>query len=174
MPAVYIITRFLTFPGAMIRGFWEHMVCRIYGVPVEDNRLIRRDEMSSHIEHELFPTASGAFAIGFIPAFMNAFLAFLLTIPSVLCVFVFEMSGTLVTVVGIISYWLAFSLYVNSYPTVEDALNMKEKVYKQGGIIKKILYAPGFLGCYVGAYAEKYCITFLLAVVGMFALIFGF
>jgi len=164
MTAIYIITRYLTFPGAMVRGFWEHLICRICGVPVEDNRLIRRDELSSHIEHELFPNARGAFAICFVPAFMNSFLAFLLVVPSILSVFYFDLSGVLIKIVGIIAYWFALSLYVNSYPLVEDALEMKEKVYKEGSIIQKIFYAPGFLGCYIGAYLEKYCITFLIAV----------
>ena len=143
-------------------------------MPVEDNRLIRKDELSSHIEHELIKTPSGAFAICFIPALMNAFLALLLAIPPVLYIFAFGMSNVLVNIVCAIAYWFSFSLYVNSYPLVEDALNMKEQVYKHGNILQKILFAPGFLGCYVGAYAEKYCITFLLAVLGLIALIVHF
>ena len=171
MTTLYVITKFITFPGALVRGFWEHLVCRICGVPVEDNRLIRRDELCSHIEHELFQNASGAFAICFIPAFLNGVLAFLLMIPSVLSVFYFELGGAALTAVGLVAYWFAFSLYVNSYPLVEDALNMKQKIYKEGNVFQRIIYAPGFLGCYVGAYAEKYCVTFLLAVAGLVMLI---
>lgn len=174
MTTLYIITKYLTFPGAMIRGFWEHLVCRICGIPVEDNRLIRRDEMSSHIEHEFASTASSAFAICFIPAFMNGFLAFLLMIPSFLTLFLFGMNGVLVTIVNIIACWLSFSLYVNSYPLIEDALNMKEAVYKKGNILQKIFYAPGFLGCYIGAFAEKYCVTFVLAVIALIGFVFAF
>ncbi|MCM1543852.1 MAG: hypothetical protein NC110_00995 [Ruminococcus sp.] len=174
MTTFYVIIKYLTFPGAMIRGFWEHLVCRICGVPVEDNRLVRRDEMSSHIEHELISTPSGAFAICFVPAFMNALLSFLLLIPSFLCLFLFEMSGVAVTIVNIIAFWLSVSLYVNSYPLVEDALNMKEAIYKRGNLLQKIFYAPGFLGCYIGAYAEKYCITFLLAVAATVCYIVAF
>ena len=40
---------------------------------------------------------------------------------------------------------------------------MKEKVYRHGNIFQKIIYAPGFLGCYVGAYLERYLITFVAA-----------
>ena len=163
MSAIYAITRFLTFPGAAVRAMWEHMICKICGVPVEDNRTFRFDEMSSHIEHELMPKATGAFSIAFVPAFLNGVLAFLLCIGPVLGLFAFEMTGPVSKIDYIAAYWFAFSLYVNSYPTVEDALNMKEKVYKHGNPAQKIFYAPGFLGCFVGAYLEKYCVTFLLA-----------
>lgn len=171
MTAIYIIIKYLTFPGAMVRGFWEHLVCKICGVPVEDNRLLRNDEVSSHVEHELAPTSRKAFALCFVPAFMNGFLALLLMIPSVCGLFYFEMSGVINIIVNIIAYWFAFSLYVNSYPLVEDALNMKYQVYKKGTIIQKIFYSPGFLFTYAGAYAEKYFVTFLLAVAGLIFLI---
>ena len=164
MTALYVITKYLTFPGALVRGLWEHIVCRICKVPVEDNRIIRGNELSGHIEHELMPTARSAFAIAFVPAFLNAILAFLLLLGPALGLFMFEMSDIISTIVNIVSYWFAFSLYVNSYPLIEDALNMKEKVYKSGNIMQKIFYTPGFIGCYIGAFLERYCITFIIAV----------
>lgn len=173
MSALYAITRFITFPGAAVRAMWEHLICRLCGVPVEDNRTFRFDEMCGHIEHELMPKATGAFAIGFVPAFMNGVLAFLLALGPVLGLFVFEMSSLSGRIVNILAYWFAFSLYVNSYPSVEDALNMKEKIYHKGNILQKILYTPGFIGCYVGAYLEKYCLTFVIAVAGLIVLAIG-
>ena len=80
MTFLYELTRLLTFPGAFVRCFWEQIVCRICGVPVEDNRYLRADELSSHVDHELMPTASSAFAICFVPAFFNAIGAFALAI----------------------------------------------------------------------------------------------
>lgn len=174
MTALYVITKYLTFPGALVRGFWEHIICRICKVPVEDNRIIKSDETSGHIEHELMPTARSAFAICFVPAFLNGILALFLAIGSTLGLFLFEMSDIASTIVNIVSYWFAFSLYVNSYPMIEDALNMKEKVFKQGNILQKILYIPGFIGCYIGAYLERYCLTFVIAVAGLVLLIVGF
>lgn len=171
MDKLYVISKFLTFPGAMVRGFWEHIVCKICGIPVEDNRLLRNDELCGHVEHELAPTARKAFALCFVPAFLNALLAFLLAVPSMLSLFAFEMNGALNLVCGIVAFWFAFSLCVNSYPLVEDALNMKEKVYKNGTIIQKIFYAPGFAFLYIGAFLEKYLITFVLALAALAALI---
>lgn len=165
MTTLYIIVKYLTFPGALVRCMWEQIVCRICKVPVEDNRNLRKDEMASHIEHELMPTAQGAFAICFVPAFMNALGALFLSIaPLVFTVFA-QFDDTALTVVNLIAYWFAASLMVNSYPLIEDAMNMMEKIYKHGNVFQKILYAPAAALLYVGAYVEKYCISFVLAIV---------
>lgn len=172
MTKLYILTRYLTFPGALIRGFWEQIVCRICKVPVEDNRYMRNDEMCSHIEHEFMPKARGAFALCFVPAFMNAILAFFLcTIPVFITIYL-DMGNLIFKVCGLLSYWFAFSLYVNSYPLVEDVMHMMHKVYKQGNILQKIFYAPAAVLLYIGAFAEKYCITFVLAVVATVFILF--
>lgn len=164
MTTLYIIIKYLTFPGAFVRCMWEQIVCRICKVPVENNRCLRNDEMISHIEHELMPKAQGAFAICFVPAFMNAIGAFLLSVAPLMFTIYIQIDDTMLTVVNLISYWVAVSLMVNSYPLIEDALNMMEKVYKHGNILQKILYAPGAVLLYIGAYAEKYCISFILAI----------
>ena len=161
MTAIYILTRYLTFPGAFVRCLWEQIICRIHGVPMEDTRILRRDELCSHIEHELFPK-------------FNAVLAFLLALGPVLGVFVFRMNNPIVFAVQVVAYWFAFSLYVNSYPSIEDALNMKEKIYKEGNVLQKILFTPGFVGCYIGAYLERWGITFLLALAVLILLIVRF
>ena len=38
MTGLYILIKYLTFPGALVRGMWEQIVCRMCKVPVEDNR----------------------------------------------------------------------------------------------------------------------------------------
>ena len=174
MTAFYILTKYLTFPGALVRVFWEQIVCRICGVPMEDTHALRRDEMCSHIEHELMPRSRGAFAVCFVPAFMNGILAFLLGVGPVLGLFAFQMTGLPGTIINIVAYWFACSLFVNSYPSVEDALNMRQKVYHEGTILQKIVYAPGFFFLFIGAYLERYGITFLIAVAGTILLIVKF
>lgn len=171
MDKLYVITKYLTFPGALVRGFWEHIVCRACGIPVEDNRLLRSDELIGHVEHELAPTSRKAFAVCFVPAFLNGLVALILTMSSVVSLFAFSMSSIAATISDILGVWFAFSLFVNSYPLVEDALNMKEKIYKSGTVIQKIFYAPGFAFLYIGAFLEKYLITFLLALACLIFLI---
>ena len=55
MTGLYILIRYLTFPGAIMKGFWQQVVCRICKVPVEDNRYLRNDEMCGSVEHEFMP-----------------------------------------------------------------------------------------------------------------------
>lgn len=164
MTALYIIIKYLTFPGALVRGMWEQIVCRASKVPVEDNRYLRRDEMISHIEHELMPTARGAFAICFVPCLFNLLGAFVMgVIPATLLLYL-GFSGLGFTVACGVSYWFAVSLFINAFPLIEDAINMREKVYKEGNILQKIFYAPGFVLTYLGAYLERYCLSFVIAV----------
>ena len=86
--------------------------------------------------------------------------------------FVYRTTDPLLFAASALSYWFAFSLYVNSYSLVEDAINMMEKVYKEGNILQKILYAPAAALLYVGAYLERYGVTFIAAVVTTVALVF--
>jgi len=171
MTAFYYITKYLTFPGAYVRCFWEQIICRICGVPVEDNRYLRQDEMCGHVDHELMPTARSAFALCFVPAFFNAIGAFSLAIFPIVFLFIYETTNLVLLLVCAVSWWFACSLYVNSYSLVEDAINMMEKVYKKGNILQKIFYAPAAAMLYVGAYLEKYGVTFLAAVIATAAMV---
>lgn len=171
MTGLYVLTKYLTFPGAIMKGFWQQVVCRICKVPVEDNRYLRRDEMCSNVEHEFMPKARGAFAICFVPAFMNALFAFsLCLIPAFITIYL-EIGSVYLKILSAVSYWFAVSFYVNSYPLIEDAMHMMNRIYKHGNILQKILYTPGAVSLYIGAYAERYCITFIIAVVGTILLL---
>ena len=165
MTGLYIFLKYLTAPGALVRGMWEQRVCRSSKVVVEDNRYLRRDEMARHIEHELMPTARSAFAMCFVPFFFNMLGAFIFgLIPAVMLLFL-QFRGALLGITCAVSYWFAVSLFCNAFPLIEDAMNMVDKVYHQGNILQKILYAPGVAITYVGAYLEKYSVTFLAALV---------
>lgn len=171
MTFLYELTRVLTFPGVFVRCFWEQVVCRIYGVPVEDNRYLRGDELCSHVEHELMPTVSGAFAICFVPAFFNAIGAFILALMPVAYIFIYETTDLMLTMVCAVSYWMSCSLYINSYSLIEDAKNMADKVFKEGSLFCKIIYAPAAAILYVGSYLEAYCVTFITVIIATVALL---
>lgn len=171
MTGLYILLKNLTFPGAFVRGMWEQTVCRFSMVVVEDNRYLRQDELSSHIDHELMPTARSAFAMCFVPFFFSMLGAFIFgLVPTVMLLYL-QFKGLLLGITCAISYWFAVSLFFNAFPLVEDAMNMVDKVYHSGNILQKILYAPGVAITYVGAYLEKYCVTFLIAVIFTVAVI---
>lgn len=160
MTFLYVLTKYLTFPGAYVRCMWEQIICRIIKVPVEDNRYMRDDEVGGHVEHELAEKPRGAFALCFVPALFNSIGIFwLLIFP------VFLRAGSAAaTIFSCFSVWFALSLFCNSFPMIEDAINMYEKVYKKGNILQKIFYTPAMAIVFVGAYLERYCITFIIGV----------
>ncbi len=169
MTFLYILIRYLTFPGAYVRAMWEQVVLRRTKTVVEDNRYIRDDELSGHVEHEFTEKAQGSFALCFVPLFMNTIgIFFLLLFPAIV-----RANSLPATILSCVSVWFAFSLFCNSFPLIEDAMNMMEKVYKKGNILQKILYAPGAVVCYAGAYLERYNITFLIAVIGVIVIFFA-
>lgn len=165
MTGLYIFLKYLTAPGALVRGMWEQIVCRASKIVVEDNRYLRQDESSSHIEHELAETSRSAFAMCFVPFFFNMLGAFIFgLIPTIMLIYL-QFKGLFLGISCAISYWFAFSLFCNAFPLVEDAMNMMDKVYHHGTIIQKIFYAPGAVITYAGAYLEKYAITFIVAII---------
>ncbi len=168
MTFLYCVIRYLTFPGAYVRAMWEQTVLRRTKTVVEDNRYLRDDELSGHVEHEFTEKAQGSFALCFVPFFLNAVgIFFLLLFPAIIS------AGALpATILSAVSVWFAFSLFCNSFPLIEDAMNMMEKVYRKGNILQKIIYAPGAVICYVGAFLERYNITFIIGIIGI-VLIFG-
>lgn len=163
MTFIYCLIRYLTFPGAYVRAMWEQTVLRRTKTVVEDNRYLRDDELSGHVEHEFTEKAQGSFALCFVPLFLNCVGIFsLLIFPSVI-----GASSLAATILSSVSVWFAFSLFCNSFPLIEDAMNMLEKVYKKGNILQKIIYTPGAAICFVGAYLERYSITFIIGIIGI-------
>ena len=164
MTFLYVISKYITFPGAYVRCMWEQIVCRITKTPVEDNRYIRDDEMSAHVDHELIESPSGAFAICFVPFFFNSIGTFLL----LLFPFFFRPTGLAASISCALCVWFALSLFSNLFPQIEDALNMVSKTYKKGNILQKILYTPGLIVLFIGAYLEKYLLTFIIGAIVVF------
>lgn len=172
MTGLYILIKYLTFPGALMRGMLEQITCRLWKTPVEDNRYLRKDEMVSHIEHELMEKPSGAFAICFGPALMNLLGAFIFALVPTLFTLYARIDDTMLTAINLVAYWFSVSLFTNAFPLIEDAMNMTEKVYKKGNILQKIIYTPGVALTYIGAYLERYCLTFLVSVIFTVAVVF--
>lgn len=166
MTTLYIITRFITCPGAFLRCFLEQVVCRIHKSAVEDNRCLRRDETCSHVEHELIETPGGAFAICFVPMLIQFILAFFVSLTAAVNLLYIGVFSFPLSIIDIVCLWFGFSLLVNCFPTIEDAINMIDRLYRsKANIFMKIVFAPGAAISFVGAYIERYCVTFLTSVV---------
>ncbi len=166
MRMIYIITRILTFPGAYLRGFWEHLTCKILALPVEIPGYLRIDEACSHVEHSLAKKGFSAYLMATGAGFMNLMTG----LPIFFAGFMnlrymgitpYDSLGFFIFYV-VITY-IGFSMLCNIFPLVEDAMNLFEVAYKQKklNIIGRIFFAIPSAIAYIGAILEKYCITFI-------------
>ncbi len=160
MMIIYIITRFLTCFGAVLRAFWEHLACRICKIPVEDIRVFKNDELCGHIEHEIPEKLSHSFAVCFLPFTMNFILgcSFLLT-GSYRLFYIGE--STSFSTYALV--WLGFSCLANCVPSFEDMLSFKDRLYAYNNKVVKILLLPLYAIIFAGAYSERYSLTFVLS-----------
>ncbi len=191
MTVIYVITKVLTFPGALTKALFEQIMCRIFKCPVEDNRYFRTDEMCGHIEHELINRPVASFMFCLIPGLLNFSLAMNLCLfPLINIVFLGNYSGfvsatplstiftepamvkTIDVILPFFFAWLCISLLSNLFPIIEDAVVMKEQ-YKNLKPVLKVLFFPAYIVMKVGSRLEKYGITlvFLIALTVLLAII---
>lgn len=168
MTNLYVATRVVTFFGTTMRTFWEHLVCRICGIPVEDVRAFKVSELCGHVEHELIKKKSHAFLMCWLPFTLNFVFA---------CCFLLSGAYRVVYIGDIksVSSWiflvLGISFAANCVPSFEDVLSFKDVFYgKDGNIAVKILLAPFFAVIYGFAILERFSLTFIVAI--LFAVAF--
>ena len=165
---LYVATRVMTFPGTVLRNFWEHFVCRLCSIPAEDIRAFKVSEMCGHVEHELIKKKSHSFLMCFIPFFLNFILACLFFLGgSYNIVYIGNTSSAL----SWLFLWLGISFAANCVPSFEDVLVFKDAFYsKDSSIGAKILLAPFFIVIYGFSILERYSLTFVIAI--LFSIVF--
>lgn len=174
MKIVYLIVKYVTVVGTFLQAFFEHLTCRMYEILIEDGRYLRANEMCGHVEHEFIRRRGAAFGICFFPFLFN--LLFGLALTSVGAMNIYSL-GEFFTITGaphllnFLFLWVGISCLTNLFPQVEDALVLKELIYKgKTNIFLKILAAPIFAILYVGAYLQKWGVTLLTSVAFSFAI----
>lgn len=166
MDTLFFITRILTFFGSALRCFWEFIACRLLKLPIEDTRCFKTNEMCSHIEHELTEKTSHAFFLCFLPFIINLLLGTCFLVYSSYFIFyagIVSLTSVLMLIIGI-------SLYSNLFPSIENALSLKDYVFSEdSSIAVKILLAPFTYLMLAGAFVEKYSITVLTSIIAAIA-----
>ncbi len=160
MVILYEIIKMLTFPGALVKGFLEHLFCRMFKVPVEYSDYMQRNELCGHVEHLLAPH-KGSFAIAFGPHIIMALLGCAIAFPGAVNLFYLGTFDWL----SVILMYVGISFLTNSMPLVEDALNMWSELFSsESKTVSKVCLA--ILACimYAGAYLERYCVSFLTSI----------
>lgn len=165
MVIVYWIVKLLTAPGALLKGFLEHLFCRIFGVPVEYNQYLQANELSGHVEHFL-AAKKGSFGICYFPHLIMLVLGLAISFPAGIEFFYFGRF----TWTSLLLFYIGLSLLTNLFPLMEDALNMWDKLYGPESDSKKavkILLAPLAAILYAGAWVEQYGLTILTGVLAI-------
>ncbi len=167
---LYIFSKILTFPGAYIRGFWEQLTCKILGLGVEVPGYLRIDEACGHVEHQLAKKGFAAYLIATGPGFMNLMTGFPIFFAGFLnlrYMGITPKDSVPLFILYLLMLYVGVSLLCNIFPLVEDAMNLNDLLYRQkkGNIIGRILAAiPAFI-TNIGAYVEKYSISFIAWIV---------
>lgn len=165
----YLIGKILTFPGAYLKCFFEHITARAFSVPTEDNAYLRLTDGCGHMEHDNIDGPWRNFLYAWLPGVFNFivglpfFLAgysglFLLKIP-------FAETSRLMFIVYCILFYVGFSMLANVFPLMEDSLALWQSVYEKGSdakMITKIVLAIPSAIIAAGAFLEKYALNILV------------
>lgn len=168
MTNLYVATRVLTFFGSMLRAFWEHVACRICGVPIEDARVFKGSELCGHVEHSLEKNKKRIFLICFLPFALNLIFSCLFLLSGAYRV---VYVGDYKSITSWMFLWLGVSFAANCIPSFEDVLCFGEAFYNsETKLVVKILLAPFYAIIYGFGVLERYSITVVISI--LFAIIF--
>ena len=175
MRILYVIGKYITFPGAFLRAFWEHLACLLFGLPVEHTGYLRADEMCGHIEHILPQKAAAAYFSATAPGFMGLVTGLPLTVFGIINL---RFLGTapadsvLLFAVYVLILYIGISVMCCLHPQFEVAQNLwditleklrsKQTKSVVGGVF---MFLPA-LFTYVGAVLERFSVPVLIWAVG--------
>lgn len=168
MTALYIISKYLTFPGAYLRCFWEQIMCRMCGCGIESDGYMRFDEACGHVDHDFPKGKAKAVCVAMIPGIMNFIFGAVFALSGILPLFILGLdfsASKVMFCIYCVSLYVGVSMLCNIFPLVDDALLCWERVMhpeKGAGIISKILLFIPSAVMIAGAYVEKYCISFVI------------
>ncbi len=161
MSTVYVITRYITFFGAYLRTFWEHVACRLCNVGAEDIRAFKNGEMCGHVEHEIVKKTSHSFLICWLPFTMNFFLGCMLLLTGSYKLIYIGQNDSLINYA---MFWLGLSCLANCAPSFEDVVTFKENLYSGDNFTHKLVLSPFFGVFYAMSFVERFGITLLLSI----------
>ena len=132
MKIIYLITKIITYPGAYLKGFFEHLTCRALGLPVLSNRYLRSTLWCGHAEHLPAVTPAQAFLLCFFPFMLQFLLGGIFLGASVGPLLIFGLRSSAETSffwLEVISLFLGISLMCNAFPQWSDAKRLWHLFY---------------------------------------------
>lgn len=176
MTWLYVLYKTLYFPGTFLRGFWEHLSCRLLGVPIRSvDAYITRNRLCGHVPKVPDDSAAKNFFVCLLPGIANLLVGFPALAAGVLTLgymgvdVIDPLTGKFcpMFVVYVLLYLFGASCLCSLFPYTGDALHMWRQYFGRGsseGIAAKILAFLPACVLTAGAYLEKYAVTFLVSV----------
>lgn len=171
MNVIYVISKYITVIGSVLKGFWEHLICRMLAIPVQDARYLQANDLCGHVEHDFTKTKAKTFFLCFLPSVMNLIFGWEMVAAGFLGLFKIGVSATsLIFYVYIALLYIGVSLLNNTAPLYEDALNNWELIYgkesKSNIFVKIFAFIPS-VWFIVDAWLEKNAINLLAYIVAI-------
>ena len=169
MNVIYIISKYLTVVGSVLKGFWEHLTCRIIGIPVSDARYLQATELCGHVEHDFVRKKLPAFLVCILPGFLNLLLGAGMFVGGYFGLFVIKPhTGETIFWIYAIMLYLGASLLCNIAPLYEDALNNWDLLYGKNSDAKLVAKIFAFIPSviiFAASWLEKNALSVLLYIV---------
>lgn len=171
MEKLYIVSKYITVIGSILKGFWEHLFCRILGVPVQDARYLQANELCGHVDHDFTKGKAVTFLLCWLPGLMNRIFSYGMIIGGWLGLFYVQAeTDKPIFWVYIVMLYLGISLMCNVAPLYEDALNNWDLLYgkeQNTNVVVKILAFLPSVYFLAAAWLEKYAVSLLLCIVAI-------
>lgn len=132
MKIIYLITKILTYPGAFMKGFWEHITCRILKLEVTDKHYLSADWHCGHARHTPVMSPAKAFLLAFLPWFAQKILTLIFLAASVPPLLIFghrSPADSSFFWLEVVALFLGLSLLCNSFPQRGDAKRLWQLFY---------------------------------------------
>ncbi len=176
MTWLYVLTKTIFFPGTFLKGFWEHVTCRLVGVDIyAADTYLSRNRMCGHVSTIPSPSALKSFCVCFLPGFMNFFLGFpafavgVITLGFLGVDVIDPLTGKFcpLFILYVLLYLFGASCLCSLFPCTEDTNHLRQVIYgkdsKASGAGKVFAFLPTCVMT-LGAYLEKYSVTFFVTV----------
>ncbi len=176
MTWLYVLTKTVFFPGTFLKGFWEHVTCRLLGVQIyAADTYLSRNRLCGHVYMLPAPTAARSFFVCFLPGFLNLFLGFPAFVVGVVTLgfmgvdVIDPLTGTFcpLFILYVLLYLFGASCMCSLFPYVDDVRHLRQMLYGKDSKASAVGKVFAFLPTCVmtaGAYLEKYSVTFFVTV----------
>ncbi|MDR1927648.1 MAG: hypothetical protein LBQ33_03305 [Oscillospiraceae bacterium] len=132
MKILYLISKILSCPGAFLKGFWEHLTCRILRLEVLRRGYFRDNRYCGHVEHAQAQTAPRAFLMAYLPYCAQCIIGFIFFFAGFAPVLLFGLRSAQASTYfwhEVIFLYLGLSCLCNCAPERQDAKTLWRMFY---------------------------------------------